>query len=314
LVGAAAHHFLPQFYLKGFTDPDPPRGHTPFLWIYKFEERRWRKRSPANAAKRAGFYLSTTEWGETHDLLEQSLSLLESVTAPIVREKIPRCSAFTAEERMTFAAFVGQMAARTPAGLELVAEAYKAGVVSRMKHRVERWKKNPDEWEKFTREFNEVHPEKALPNGLRPEDIDPVKFRVEVEAQQLAAISLASAWRTLPLILDMGWIFLRSEAPLYFVTSDNPCARIDPDRPSPFPRGMAVEGVEISLPLSRTHCFVGSSKWKGVTWRLATRDLVADLNKRSDYFATMFIAGPKPGFPGVGEILARRETGKEVRA
>jgi len=125
----AGHHFLPKFFLKGFTDPDPPKGHTPFLWIYNFEERRWRKRSPANAAKK-------TE---------------------------------------------------------------KSGV---------------------------------------------------------------------------------------------------------FPDGLALEGAEISLPLSRTHCFVGSWKWKGVTWRLATRDLVAEVNKRSAYFAKMFIAGPKPGFPGAGEILS----------
>lgn len=310
----AGHHFLPQFYLKGFTDPDPPKGHAPFLWIYNFDERRWRKRSPANAAKKTGFYLSTTEWGETHDLLERSLSLLESLVAPIIREKVPNCSAFSEEDRQTFAGFVAQMAARTPAALERVADIYKFGVVSNMRRRVEGWKRNPEEWEKFKKEFNASRPDQALDDGLRPEDIDPVKFRVEVEAQQMAAMSLASSWGMLPLILDMGWAFFRSEAPLYFITSDNPCARVDPNKPGLFPHGLALEGAEISLPLSRTHCFVGSWKWKGVTWRLATRDLVAEVNKRSAYFAKMFIAGPKPGFPGAGEILSPAGTRDQLRA
>ena len=27
------HHYIPQFYLRGFVDPQTPAGQTPYLWV-----------------------------------------------------------------------------------------------------------------------------------------------------------------------------------------------------------------------------------------------------------------------------------------
>jgi hypothetical protein len=314
----AGHHFLPRFYLQGFTDPDPPRGHEPFLWVHRFGEPGWKKKSPKNLARKAGFYWVTTKWGETHDLLERALSLIESSVAPIIKDRIPACRPFTEADRQHFAGFVLHMGARTPAAFDRAASLYKLIYTARFKTQVEGWKHDPESWKKFKAEFNAARPESALSDDLQPEYFDklfePGRFRIEVNSQEMAALALSTSWGGFPFLMEMGWAFFRSEAPLYFATSDDPCAHVDPEKLEPFPSGLALPGAQISLALSRTHAFVGGWGWNGITWRLATRDLVAEINRRTALFAKHFIAAPKPGFPASEEIVTSREADPPSKA
>ena len=53
---AESQHYIPQFYLREFTDPETPNGYEPYVWVYEHESKRWKKKSPKNIASKLDFY------------------------------------------------------------------------------------------------------------------------------------------------------------------------------------------------------------------------------------------------------------------
>jgi Protein of unknown function (DUF4238) len=45
------HHFVPQFYLRGFCDPEVSEGQEPWIWVADFQEQRIERRAPKNVGK-----------------------------------------------------------------------------------------------------------------------------------------------------------------------------------------------------------------------------------------------------------------------
>lgn len=79
------HHFLPQFYLRGFVDPRTPPGHAPFVWLRDLATGDVRKRSPKNVAVESGYYALDTHSGPDYDSVEAELSEMESDAAMALR-------------------------------------------------------------------------------------------------------------------------------------------------------------------------------------------------------------------------------------
>ena len=50
------HHYLPQFYLRGFCDPNVPEGQEPWIWVADFKERQIERRAPKNVGRAANYY------------------------------------------------------------------------------------------------------------------------------------------------------------------------------------------------------------------------------------------------------------------
>src|SRR5260370_12523377 len=74
-----AHHYVPVFYLKGFTSPIPKDKE--FLWAYE-QGKPIRKSKPVNEAHERDFYAYEDDEGNRRDL-EQPLSAIESTMAPL---------------------------------------------------------------------------------------------------------------------------------------------------------------------------------------------------------------------------------------
>src|ERR1700747_3225075 len=75
---AKAQHYIPKFYLKGFTDKEGT------LWVCeKFKPIRPSK--PKNEANRPDYY-SHSEKGERDETAEDVLKDVESQSAPIIRK------------------------------------------------------------------------------------------------------------------------------------------------------------------------------------------------------------------------------------
>jgi len=51
------HHYVPQWYLKGFCDPWTPNGQEPFLWVRGTGETVVKRRAPKNLAAENGYYV-----------------------------------------------------------------------------------------------------------------------------------------------------------------------------------------------------------------------------------------------------------------
>lgn len=80
------HHFIPQFFLRGFTDPETPNGHTPFLWVCDIRKGAISKRAPQNVAAENGYYAVDTATGRDYTTVENELAEMESRAAGALRE------------------------------------------------------------------------------------------------------------------------------------------------------------------------------------------------------------------------------------
>lgn len=102
------HHYLPEFYLKGFC----PNAH---LWVYDREKGESRKLYPETAAIRKGFYTVEGPEGERdHREVERRLGVVENQAAPAIR-KLDAKGMLELRERYALAMFVALLKFRTTA-------------------------------------------------------------------------------------------------------------------------------------------------------------------------------------------------------
>src|SRR6266481_2472986 len=111
-----AHHYVPVFYLKGFTSPIPRDKE--YLWVYE-QGKPIRKSKPVNEAHERDFYAYEDEDGKRHDL-EQPLSGIESTMAPLFRAIDDHSFRFHPEEFAALTEFIALMWVRGPIGKDFV--------------------------------------------------------------------------------------------------------------------------------------------------------------------------------------------------
>ncbi len=81
------HHFIPQFYLRAFRDPNVPYGQEPWIWITDFQERTVQRRAPKNVGKKTNYY-AFPEADAVGDTIESLFSKLESAAAPVIKKLV----------------------------------------------------------------------------------------------------------------------------------------------------------------------------------------------------------------------------------
>ncbi len=102
------HHYLPQFYLRGFC----PAGD---LWMYDREKGEIRRRNPKTVAVQKGFYAVRGPEGELdYAEVEKRLGVVETQAAPVIR-KLDAGGALELKERYALAMFVALLKYRTTA-------------------------------------------------------------------------------------------------------------------------------------------------------------------------------------------------------
>ncbi len=104
------HHYLPQFYLKGFCKDD-------VLCLYNDKNKTAINLKPNNAALIKNFYTIENDDGSPNYEIEKRFSIIESETAPIIK-KIINQTPISSEEKGILALFVGLLQHRTPGSLE----------------------------------------------------------------------------------------------------------------------------------------------------------------------------------------------------
>lgn len=100
------HHFLPQFYLRGFSRED-------FVWLYDHEKKQYRCQPIRNTAVIAHYYTASSESEEPDYSIESLLSQFEGRAKPVI-SKMENSETITAEERVDLAYFLALLFCRTP--------------------------------------------------------------------------------------------------------------------------------------------------------------------------------------------------------
>jgi len=190
------------------------------------------------------------------------------------------------------------MMARTPEKLAGLARVYGEMRRQQLHTKLQYWSSHREEWRVVVGTINEGNPaEQQVDPERDPLTIDPIpeRFDVIVDPREMIPMALHIGLQSVPIFLRMGWAFFRSEGTAFFVTSDNPFVALDPLTGS-FDTGIRLPQTEISLPVGRNQFFLGTWKWKGTQWRLATTDFVHEMNRRTVARATTLFA-PKTVFP-----------------
>src|SRR5579863_3631380 len=108
------HHYVPQFYLRGFTDPAATPGMTPWLWVFDKTSKKVSRRAPKNLAAAIGFYAVEGANGSDFVSVENELAAMENRAAFALRQFLSAPAGNRGGIPTGLGIFLGWLAARVP--------------------------------------------------------------------------------------------------------------------------------------------------------------------------------------------------------
>lgn len=304
-------HYVPKFYLRGFTDPTTPARQEPYVHVYDVAQGRWRRRAPANLACIPDYYAATLPDGSMDQTLEAALARLEGEMADLLRRLVVGRIQLTAKERVRVAEFVAALMLRVPVAQDAIAaqiasegrqqlEALHAAVqaepalLDTLRRAVER-----------SRRASDAAP---APSDVPfdPADLNPDDYEVEARRNAVLLRAFQSLEYLVPHVAAMGWGLLRAPTDQTFLTSDAPvylwCPRGDASNTL---ADIARPDAQLTLPLTRELALYAAWDVPELSDRMTTAATVEQINIRSAAGATaLFASRLEP--VGMDRIVAAR--------
>ncbi|MGB9075133.1 MAG: DUF4238 domain-containing protein [Terriglobales bacterium] len=243
---AKAQHYVPKFYLKGFTDQFG------VLWVCeKFKPIRASK--PKKEAHRPDYY-THAEQGERDETAEDNFKIVESRVAEPIRKLANPQYKITPEKAGELYLFVALMFARVPSWREFIDDRLTEAV-KQMHHSDAQHK------ERFYDTCRKLETASGDSLGIEYESLRLMFLKREYEVMQTSvAYNLGAMFRSAFTIFDelMNYDYEILYAPdnRYFLTSDAPVFTVQRDGMGmgSVGAGFGVPGVEVLFPLNKRAC------------------------------------------------------------
>lgn len=245
---AEAHHYVPQFYLKGFTEKK-------VLWVYE-QGKPPRDSKPKYEAHRENYY-THNDRGTPDSTIEKMLSKVESVAAPIFVKLANRQFQMTRQQRDELFTFVALTFVRVPAYRSYIDRALSAMM---KKHTLKR----AQDREAFYADCKKVEAESGRPFGDY-EELRQWALKGEYDIDQKSAgYNMATAFQSSATIMDIlireySYDLWYATDPLFFMTCDNPVFTFAPDgdgRRATAGVGFGWANTEVLFPLNKRACII----------------------------------------------------------
>lgn len=244
------HHYLPEFYLKGFVRDD-------LLWLFDRKSQQYRQQAPKNTTVIGQYYTTTTESGEPDTSIEAHLSDSESEAAPIIG-KLDAGKIISPEERVALAYFLALLLSRNPKHdreVEEIGDKVHKVIAKEMFPTVESvaaFLKNKGDNVSFSPEsfFEFVHKE---------------QFEVKTPREFTLNTMLSQSARFYREIAMMNWFVFHADGHASFITTDSPLGYVieDEHRRSREPvLGFASEKVTKLIPLTSSNSIIDRWPWR----------------------------------------------------
>lgn len=245
-------HYIPQFYLKNFSH-DQNHIH---VYDKKIGEKgEFRYQTTTDIAHENHFYTYRTKKG-TNENLEDFFCQFEGDAAAII-EKVYRTHQITNEEKEKLALFVAFIYTRTPSFKARTEEMHTAMGETILRKMI---KMAPKEW---LRKFYKEKLGKAITDKKLDDFIDfatnPKRSKVEYTYpnEYWIKVMLEMGAKTAPIFFGMNWLFLFTDKPYAFITSDNPFLLVPPDHYDKFwGYGLATTNARKIVPLKSDMCLL----------------------------------------------------------
>ncbi|MCX6148670.1 MAG: DUF4238 domain-containing protein [Candidatus Kapabacteria bacterium] len=280
------HHFIPQFYLGGFTDQNNPNH------IYRYTKNRSKliSLSIKDACVQSHYYAFTMIDGKKDsEKVENYFQIIEFETSKILKKIAIRIE-LNFEERTILSHFIAFQLTRVPAFRNWILE-NKANHIKQVIQLAASNKESFDTtlnnvFEKKEKEINSEKLREFCLNG----NYD-IEYSEETSLQFMVTLAMDVA----KIIYKMNWGFINSPNGSYFLTSDNPVFLADPSRNlnSLFCIGLIDRNVELTLPLTKEICFIGT--WQNNIighFNYPSFDYIWEINRRTIISAQKYIFSP----------------------
>jgi Protein of unknown function (DUF4238) len=294
------HHYVPRFYLTGFTEPGTPDGLEPWLWHLGRGATAWKKRAPANVGFAAHFYRLDEPGPELDPLAaERLLSTIES-NAKRAFDDLGSKRVLGLDKQKDFASFVAMMIGRSPMVRAIIETRLLAAGERLVDKVIDGWERNPTSFEEKSREFAE---RKGVPMAaLTLDSFKSRKPRLVPPPDVIRVGGFTMYAKAMEWLLELDWQVAVTSGDDYFITSDLPVAVINPNRPERHFAGFFDPEAELSFPINRHMALMGLHGNRRRSWWTPDRDWIAEINLRT-YASGMGEAfAPSMVFPGVERV------------
>jgi len=251
MTTARKHHYVPKFYLEGFTREE--RGS---LVVYDRARKQYRSQKPVNILHIRDYYALEQEDGTLNYDIEKAFSQIEGAAKAII-VKLDEGGSLTDVERLELALFTAFQFTRTPAFLATI-EAADRGLAERLT-------------------------DLLAPSGHTLSDVvdkngDPIGSFIR-HRDDLLRLALKLAMEMAPALSQMNMAVIeRPTDRTSFVTSDSPfcLVAISPSRHVGV--GVLSDNSLKLMPLSQKSCLFIQGKGGGFTRSTADREQVRSIN------------------------------------
>ncbi len=265
---AKAQHYIPESYLKGFTDRNR------VLWVCE-KSKELRPSRPKDEAKKLDYYTDTKD-GTRDETAEKALSAIESQAAVILKKIANphyRLTPQTAGSLYFFAAF---MFARVPTMREYVDKL----VCATERHRQKTLARDKQKFEESWRQYEQA-------TGKAAGDLETIrqfilngKYKI---TQDSVGFNLGAmfdfGFRVMDKLIRCNYEILYAPEGYHFITSDSPVFTLLPDRTGiTFGMGFEWPGVHTLFPLNKRAC-LRLRLGVPITARRISPRLVAEINR-----------------------------------
>lgn len=284
MTSAKRHHYLPQFYLEGFTDTEG------LLWVYDREQKKLRKQPPKDTAVQGYYYAFTDKHGNKRNDIEEFFSRVESETKPLL-EKIDQGDLPSTEEKLTLAVFVGFQKTRVPDFEKSVDEAGEK-MIKRMN---EFMFQSEETASQTVRGF-----EAKTGSRLKCEPKDLVEFvqsgeyAIEFPREHSIKLMMDLGMDMVGPLVQMNWTFIQAPGRSSFISSDNPFVLVPPSEWDPkgfYGVGIATPGAAKVIPLSAKTCLLIGDYGDSLRISQGNQGLIRNLNLNIAINSDRFIIG-----------------------
>lgn len=277
------HHYIPAFYLKGFTAPS-----SSLLWMYQKKFNDIKTISPSNAAVISFYYSFKNDKGDIdHDTIENLMAAIEGDAAPIFR-KIVNKQLVNESERRTFALFLSFIRLRVPNFRNNI-EKSGAEVIKIMMKDIA---SNEDRFHLMFNDYLQSTGKKIniSIDELRNFALDESRYKISTKPIFSLALGLDIAMKLSDIIYNMKWDFLLGTNDHDFLTSDNPLVIHNPADHTGKPVGFLMKDIELSFPITSNIALL--AYWSDdnfIRYRHPKNQLIKDINRRTVINSRRFI-------------------------
>jgi hypothetical protein len=246
---AADHHYVPKFYLKGFTDKQGS------LWVYEKGTNAPRESTPKKEGHRENYY-TFTDRGFPDDSTEKMLSKVESMVAPVMKKLANPLFKMSEVQRSELYSFVALTFVRVPAYREFI-DTQAAKMAQRFVQSCAM------DREKFYAVVQAYEAETGQPLGDQEKLREFAASNNYSMTQRSAGYNLLLTFQSCIAVSEVLESEYRHDiyyapADSFFMTCDNPVTTIEPDTDGTAWVGMGVgrPRTEILFPLNKRACMI----------------------------------------------------------